>query len=137
MERRRSRRTSFTSNSIFCDIRVHMKTHAHTSNVLRMRYACVTHRSSAYVFKSREQRDNTRVNSLRQPYGLLQPLFPSTHHFGFPILGRSSINIRFTVVTIKLRELFVLNAISSGVKKQNENRTRHFLINDIIVFEFV
>lgn len=106
------------------------------SNALRMRYACVTHRGSVCVFKSREERDNRRVNSLRQPYGLLQPLFPpsSIHHLRFPILGRSSIDVRFTVVTVQSRGLSVANDIlkCEKAKRFPENGKRHFLINDVI-----
>lgn len=109
-----------------------MHTYTETGNVLRMRYACVTHRGSVCVFKSREERDNTRVNSLRQPYGLLQPLFPpsailSTHHLGFPILGRTSIDVRFAVVTVKSRGLSVVNDILECEKaKRSEDREKTF-----------
>jgi len=74
-----------------------MKTHAHTSNVLRMRYACVTHRGFAYVFKAREQRDNTRVNSLRQPYGLLQPLFPLSLYPPFWFSDSRSVKHQYSI----------------------------------------
>jgi len=98
-----------------------------------MRYACVTCALRIAVLlvclsrgRSGITRGSTAFDNLTA-FCNLSFLLPFTHHLGFPILGRSNIDVRFTVVTVKfIRGLFVM--ISPDMKKQNIPRGKTILL---------
>lgn len=106
-----------------------------------MRYACVTRAlriATLLVCLSRGRsgitRGSTAFNNLTA-FCNLSFLLPFTHHLGFPILGRSNIDVRFTVVTVKfIRGLSVMNISRCEKAKYTENGERQFFINDATMF---
>jgi len=98
-----------------------------------MRYACVTCALRIAVLlvclsrgRSGITRGSTAFDNLTA-FCNLSFLLPFTHHLGFPILGRSNIDVRFTVVTVKfIRGLFMM--ISPDMKKQNIPRGKTILL---------
>jgi len=111
----------------------HTHTHTHTERGRAIRYACVTRALRIAVLlvclsrgRSGITRGSTAFDNLTA-FCNLSFLLPFTHHLGFPILGRSNIDVRFTVVTVKfIRGLFVM--ISPDMKKQNIPRGKTILL---------
>lgn len=105
------RRASSLSNSIFCSAYTHIHVYIQKKNTYKaMRYACVTRAlriAASFVCTSRGRSGitcgSTAFDNLTAFCNLSFYLL-SIHHLAFPILGRSSIGIRFTVVvTVKSR----------------------------------